>query len=64
VFGWTYIDQNGDDVGGSEHFEDRDAAEDWMGQAWQGLIDYGVQEVVLIDHVRGRSVYRMGLDAE
>jgi len=64
MFGWHYIDGNGEDVGTSGRFPDRDAAEDWMGQSWQGLAQVGVEEVVLMDHVRDRRVYRMGLGAE
>jgi hypothetical protein len=64
VFGWNYIDGNGDDVGGSQRFDEREAAEDWMGQAWQGLADVGVEHVVLFDHSREKTVYRMGLQAE
>jgi len=64
MFGWTYIDGNGEDVGASERFADRETAENWIGQAVQGLLEYGIEEVVLYDHVRGRTVYRMGLGTE
>ncbi len=61
MFGWTYIDGNGEDVGTSGRFDDRQAAEDWIGQSGEGLAEYGVTEVVLMDHVRGCGLYRMGL---
>jgi hypothetical protein len=64
MFGWTYLDENGEDVGTSHHFDDRDAAEDWMGQSWPSLAEFGVEQVVLCDRRSGASVYRMGLSAE
>ncbi len=64
MFTWTYIDGNGEEVGGSQHFADPDAAEDWMGNCWQDLLDNGIEEVVLFDHGRGQRMYRMGLRAE
>lgn len=64
MFVWTYMDENGEDVGSSQRFEDRESAEDWMGQSWSSLAEFGVEQVVLHDHVRGVSVYRMGLGPE
>ena len=64
MFGWTYLDQTGQEVGRSPHFTDAEAAEDWIGVSWRDLAENGVEEVVLFDHVRGRKVYRMGLSAE
>ena len=64
MFGWTYLDQTGQEVGRSPHFNDPEAAEDWIGVSWRDLAERGVEEVVLFDHVRGRKVYRMGLSAE
>jgi hypothetical protein len=64
MFGWTYLDQAGQEVGRSPHFSDPEAAEDWIGVSWRDLAENGVEEVVLFDHVRGRKVYRMGLSAE
>jgi hypothetical protein len=61
VFEWRYLDADGQDVGGSDPFEDRDRAESWMGEAWSGLLGRGVEEVVLVDRDRDRTVYRMGL---
>jgi hypothetical protein len=63
-FSWTYLDDSGEDVGTSEQFEDREAAEDWMGQCWQDLLERGIEEVVLMDRERDRRVYRMGLREE
>jgi hypothetical protein len=64
MFGWTYLDQTGQEVGRSPHFNDAEAAEDWIGVSWRDLAENGVEEVVLFDHVRGRKVYRMGLSSE
>ena len=64
TFSWTYLDQSGEEVGHSPHFDDPEAAEDWIGTSWRDLFENGVEEVVLFDQVRGRKVYRMGLGAE
>jgi hypothetical protein len=64
TFAWKYLDQSGQEVGGSSRFPDPEAAEDWIGTSWPDLVENGVEEVVLFDQVRGRSVYRMGLGAE
>ena len=64
MFGWTYLDQTGEELGRSPRFTDAQAAEDWIGSSWADLLENGVEEVVLVDHVRGRDVYRMGLSAE
>ena len=61
AFTWTYLDEAGEEVGRSEGFADREAAEDWMGQAWQDLLERGVEQVALEDGERGSRVYRMGL---
>jgi len=45
----------------STPFEDSEAAEAWMGDSWRDLLENGVEEVVLIDHARKRTLYRMGL---
>jgi hypothetical protein len=64
MFGWTYLDRTGEELGTSQTFADAEAAEEWMGTAWKDLLDHGVEEVALHDHLRGRRVYRMGLGAE
>ena len=64
MFGWTYLDQSGEELGRSARFGDTDAAEEWIGSSWRDLLENGVEEVVLVDHVRGRTLYRMGLGAE
>jgi len=61
MFGWIYIDDRGEESGASHRFEDLSAAEDWMGQSWQGLRDCGITEVALHDHARDTRVYRMGV---
>lgn len=62
MFDWTYVDGNGDNVGASEQFETLEAAEGWVGEAWEGLLELGVSEMVLRDN--GADVYRMGLSPE
>jgi hypothetical protein len=61
VFQWRYLDAAGAGAGSSEPFEDREAAEAWMGDAWSELLAKGIEEVALIDKERERMVYRMGL---
>jgi hypothetical protein len=60
-FRWEYLDARGQTAGRSEPFEERRDAEAWMGEAWEELIERGVQEVALTDDDAGRTVYRMGL---
>lgn len=64
MFGWTYHDAAGEELGVSERFADEEAAEAWMGSCWQDLLGNGVEEVVLHDHASGRRLYRMGLTPE
>ena len=64
MFVWRYLDQAGTELGSSHPFQDQSSAEAWMGEAWSGLREQGVQEVALIDEARGRRVYRMGLSEE
>jgi len=64
VFGWTYVDASGEEVGTSRRFPDAESAEDWMGDAWRDLLENGIEEVVLFDHERGRRLYRMGLGSD
>jgi hypothetical protein len=64
MFGWTYLDGAGEELGRSQTFADADSAEEWLGSSWKDLLDQGVEEVALHDHARGRRVYRMGLGAE
>ena len=61
MFGWTYIDGNGDECGASEDFDDQKAAEDWMGLSFQGLVDVGVVEAILKDRETDATAYKMGL---
>lgn len=61
MLGWTLLDGSGQELGRSPRFEDAEAAEAWIGLSWPDLLASGVEEVVLYDHVRNRSVYRMGL---
>jgi hypothetical protein len=64
MFGWTYLDGSGEEVGVSRRFPDAAAAEDWIGASWQDLLENGVEEVELHDEARGRRIYRMGLGQE
>jgi hypothetical protein len=61
VFAWRFLDGSNDEIGSSERFPDREAAESWMGEAWADLRERGVEEVVLMDEERGHTLYRMGL---
>jgi hypothetical protein len=63
MFGWTYLDGSGEEMGASQRFDDAEAAEEWMGACWQDLLDHGVEEVALEDHARERRLYRMDLSA-
>jgi hypothetical protein len=61
MFVWRYLDAAAADAGESESFPDREGAEAWLGEAWSDLLQRGVEEVVLEDRGRGRTIYRMGL---
>jgi hypothetical protein len=61
VFVWLYLGPEGVAAGESEPFPDRQAAEAWLGETWSDLLARGVEEVVLEDRDRGRTLYRMGL---
>jgi hypothetical protein len=64
MFDWAYIDGNGENTGSSEKFETQEAAEAWVGEAWEGLVELGVAEMTLRDVGAGSEVYRMGLSPE
>jgi hypothetical protein len=61
MFAWRFLDAGGDVLRQSERFADQAAAETWMGEAWSGLREQGVDEVELIDVEADRLVYRMAL---
>jgi hypothetical protein len=61
VFVWRYLDADGQTAGESDPFPDRQAAEEWVGETWSDLLARGVEEVVLEDRDRDRTLYRMGL---
>lgn len=63
MFGWALLDGSGQELGRSPRFDDAEAAEAWIGLSWSDLLEQGVEEVVLYDHVRERRVYRMGLSS-
>lgn len=58
---WRYLDVAGDELGESEPFEEREAAETWLGESWSDLLQRGIEEVALEDRDRRRTLYRMGL---
>jgi hypothetical protein len=64
MFGWTYLDRAGEEVGRSPLFDDAEHAEEWMGSSWQELLERGVEAVVLVDDEHERVLYRMGLGAD
>lgn len=64
MFLWTYFDLEGTEVGTSDRFNERPAAEEWMGTAWSDLLSSGVEQVALVDEERARTLYRMGLREE
>jgi hypothetical protein len=64
TFAWAYLDEAGEDLGSSDEFADREAAENWMGECWQDLLERGVDQVALVDRERHRRVYRMGLRSD
>ena len=63
MFTWHYLDESGAELGTSHPFSDQASAETWMGDAWSGLRDRGVEDVALVDEA-GRRIYRMGLAEE
>lgn len=62
MFGWSFLDTSGVEIGRSPRFEDAAAAEEWIGACWRDLHERGVDEVVLYDHAHDDRVYRMGLE--
>ena len=64
MFGWTYLDRAGEEVGRSPRFDDAERAEEWMGSSWHELLERGVEAVVLVDDEHERVLYRMGLGAD
>jgi hypothetical protein len=64
MFGWTYQDRAGEEVGRSPRFADAELAEEWIGSSWQELLEQGVEAVVLVDDDHERVLYRMGLGTD
>ena len=64
MFDWAYLGSEGEDVGSSEKFETQEAAEAWVGEAWEGLLELGVNEMSLRDLEAGTEIYKMGLSPE
>jgi hypothetical protein len=64
LFRWRHFDADGNEIGESDRFSNREEAEEWMGTAWSGLLSSGVEESALIDDDRDRTLYRMGLRSE
>ena len=61
MFGWRYFDRSGGSVGISEPFDDAEAAESWLSEAWASLRERGIEEVELVDLGSDQVSYRMGL---
>jgi hypothetical protein len=64
MFGWTYLDRSGEEVGRSPRFAEAEQAEEWMGSSWQELLEQGVEAAALVDDEHERVLYRMGLGAD
>jgi len=64
MFDWAYVDGNGEDVGNSDEFDTQEAAEAWVGEAWEGLVELGVAEMILRDKAAGSDIYKMSLSPE
>lgn len=62
MFHWGYLDADGRDVGRSDPFPDREAAEAWLGESWSDLLGRGIERVALSEG--DRELYRMGLREE
>lgn len=60
AFRWRYQDEAGNDTAGPEvTFEDQADAEEWLGREFEGLLDAGIDQVVLVDCEA--EIYRMSL---
>ena len=64
MFGWTYLDRSGEEIGRSPRFAEAEQAEEWIGSSWPELLETGVESVVLVDDERARVLYRMGLGVD
>lgn len=64
MFDWAYVDGSGEGLGNSEEFDSQEAAEAWVGEAWEGLVELGVAEMVLRDKGAGSDIYKMSLSSE
>ena len=64
MFGWRYLDGDGNELGESHAFADRAGAEVWMGEAWADLRERGVEQVALVALDTREDVYRMALAEE
>lgn len=62
TYSWILHDAEGSEMRRTETFEDKAAAEAWMGTAWSDLLDEGAESVSLIED--DQMLYRMGLRAE
>lgn len=60
MLAWRFLDPAGTEVGRSESFSDRGAAETWMAASWPELLERGIEEVALLDEADG-ELYRMAL---
>jgi hypothetical protein len=63
MLAWRFLDSGGREMGSSEEFPDRDAAESWLRESWEDLLEDGILEVVLRDQAEG-ELYRMKLTGQ
>lgn len=64
MFGWRYLDAEGQEVGASPPFGIREDAEAWLGLEWESLRARGVMAVELMDRGRSEALYRMSLEED
>ncbi|MBK5217397.1 MAG: hypothetical protein JJE02_07425 [Propionibacteriales bacterium] len=60
---WQFEKTDGSNVGASQSFESRSDAESWVGEAFEDLIDDGVDQVRLFEDAR-EAYGPMGLRPE
>ncbi len=49
AFSWRYENQDGELAGTSAEFAEREAAEAWIGEAFDDLLEQGIEQVNLFD---------------
>lgn len=61
-FLWRLHDTGGSVMRDTQRFDSQEAAEEWMGGAWAGLLEEGAESVSLVQG--DETLYEMGLRAE